>query len=133
MSGNPEVGPSKQKKIWGKLIKPADLLLVLFLVAVSVAALFLIPRGGDVVEVTLGGKTVWKGSLTEEKTIFVEGKYHNTVCVGEGSVWVEDSDCPGEDCVHMGKISGGQIACAPNGMLVRILTEGEGGADIVAE
>ena len=45
-----------------------------------------------------------------------------TVEIRDGAVAITHSTCPGEDCVHSGKIStlGRILVCLPNGLEIRI-------------
>ena len=56
------------------------------------------------------------------------GKKEPTVTVKDGCAFVSESDCPGQDCVRMDKISGtGQmIVCLPHHLTVVIEGAGEG-------
>lgn len=51
----------------------------------------------------------------------------------DGSIAFEASDCPDQVCVHTGRISraGETAACLPNGLLLKIVSEGEGELDAV--
>ena len=46
----------------------------------------------------------------------------NIVVIHDNSVYVESADCPGQDCVKMGKISkaGEEIVCLPHRLVIRI-------------
>lgn len=46
-----------------------------------------------------------------------------TVIVEDEAVWVESSGCPGQDCVHSGRIytSGQVIVCLPNRVEIRLV------------
>ena len=65
-------------------------------------------------------------SLPGEKTIAIDGTYHLTVILDKTGAAVTDSDCPGRDCVHTGRITraGQSIVCLP----ARIIVSLEGGA-----
>ena len=58
----------------------------------------------------------------DEITYTIEGTYTNIIVIRDGEVFIEYSDCPGEDCVHSGSISkpGRSLACLPNMVEVRI-------------
>ena len=59
-------------------------------------------------------------TLQEEKTVTIDGKYHLTVTVTRDGVSVTESDCPGQDCVHTGRITkaGQSIVCLPEQVIV---------------
>lgn len=54
----------------------------------------------------------------------------NTVVIHDNCVYVESADCPGQDCVKMGRISkaGEEIVCLPHRLVIRIVG-GEAGID----
>lgn len=93
--------------------------------AVFVAVLFL-PRAfqpAAKVEIYHQGQLVKTLSLDRDDSFTFVGKYTNVITVQDGKVSVSHSDCPGEDCVHSGKISaaGRSLVCLPNGVEVRIV------------
>ena len=55
-----------------------------------------------------------------------------TIQVDSGGVCVTRSDCPGQDCVHTGRItrSGQSIVCLPEQVVIQ-LTGGTSDADVV--
>ncbi|TLM77871.1 MAG: hypothetical protein FDZ70_05080, partial [Actinobacteria bacterium] len=64
------------------------------------------------------GVTVVPAGVDER--LVVEGALGSVVVrVSGGDAWVESADCPDQVCVHGGRISGGAIVCAPNGVVVR--------------
>lgn len=93
--------------------------------AVFVAVL-LLPRASQPaakVEIYHQGQLVKTLSLDRDDSFTFVGKYTNVITVQDGKVSVSHSDCPGEDCVHSGKISaaGRSLVCLPNGVEVRIV------------
>ena len=71
-------------------------------------------------------------TLTEEKKITIDGQYHLTVTLTKDGVSVTESDCPGQDCVHTGRITraGQSIVCLPEQVVVTL--EGKSSApDVV--
>lgn len=115
--------------------KKADIILAAVLLALGCLGVFLLGGNGDNRQVVVrrGGDILYRGSLTEEHTVEVDGAYHNVIQIQDGEVFFASSDCPNKDCVHMGAIgqAGGMLACAPNGVVVAI-ESGEEGVDIVA-
>lgn len=75
------------------------------------------------VEIYHQGELVKTLSLDRDDSFTFVGKYTNVITVQNGKVFVSYSDCPGEDCVHSGKISaaGRSLVCLPNGVEVRIV------------
>ena len=70
--------------------------------------------------------------LTETKTVAIDGDFHLEIQVDSGGVCVTRSDCPGQDCVHTGRItrSGQSIVCLPEQVVIQ-LTGGTSDADVV--
>lgn len=102
----------------------ADVILAVALMLLSFLAVMLIQPGGGEAQVLVKqeGEVLYQGPLEKDTQIEVKGQYHNTVIVEDGQVWFAHSDCPGLDCVKMGKIGqkGGTLACAPNRVIVLI-------------
>ena len=97
--------------------------LVMVLIVLCVVLFF--PRGEDAaseVQVYLDGKLVYAYPLYEDRTITLTGVYTNEIEIKDASVRILKSDCPGEDCVHIGWISsaGRSIVCLPNRAEIRI-------------
>lgn len=86
---------------------------------------------GSVAVIYQDGELVRELPLDEDSEFTVKGAYTNKIVVKDGQVWIEESDCPGNDCVHMGKIheSGRSIVCLPNFVEIRI--EGASEVDFV--
>ena len=72
--------------------------------------------------VYLDGQAVKTVSLTTDQTFLVTDRYINEITVESGAISFTSSNCPGEDCVHSGKIStlGRILVCLPNGLEIRI-------------
>lgn len=70
--------------------------------------------------------------LNQEKSIFLQTKngHYNRVVIENGSVYMEEADCPNQICVHHKPISkhGESIVCIPNG--VTLWVEGEAQKDM---
>lgn len=105
--------------------KPLDALVAAAVIALTVvtALLFYAPKTGAgqlTAVITQHGQTVRTVPLTSlDKELVIpldDGNYHLTVHVDGAGVYVADSDCPGQDCVHMGTITrGGQSHRVPAG------------------
>ncbi|MBQ8508182.1 MAG: NusG domain II-containing protein [Clostridia bacterium] len=69
--------------------------------------------------------------LNQNASLEISGDYSNTVTIQDGRAAITASDCPGEDCVHSGWISGPgrSIVCLPNRVELRI--EGASEVDFV--
>lgn len=70
--------------------------------------------------------------LDQPQQFPVEGDYCNTVTVKDGTIAITASDCPGQDCVHIGEIHspGRSIVCLPNGLEIRVVS-GQSDVDFV--
>lgn len=106
-----------------------DLLAVagVVLLAVLVFLLFL-PRGDSpavCAEIYQDGNLIKTVLLSEDQQFTVTGKCSNVIAVRDGKIAVIRSDCPGEDCVGCGWLSGAgrSIVCLPNGLEIRVVEE----------
>lgn len=113
--------------------KPLDALVAAAVVALAVvtALLFYGPRTGAgqlTAVITQHGQTVRTVALTGlDKELVIpldDGTYHLTVRINDGGVYVSDSDCPGQDCVHTGVIrqAGQSIVCLPAQVVISIVS-----------
>lgn len=109
--------------------KPLDALVVLAVLLLGVAAAWLTYGGENSGALTATVKhrgqvvaRVELSSLTEEKTVSIDGAYHLTVTLDRTGAAVTDSDCPGQDCLHTGRItrSGQSIVCLPEQVIVTL-------------
>ena len=97
---------------------------LVLVLAAAVLLCFFPKNGADAssAEIYLNGKLVKTVDLTKDQTFTISDRYENQITVEKGAIFVEASDCPGEDCVHSGKIStlGRVLVCLPNGLEIRI-------------
>lgn len=109
--------------------KPLDALVVLAVLLLGVAAAWLTYGGENSGALTATvkhrGRVVARvelSSLTEEKTVSIDGAYHLTVTLDRAGAAVTDSDCPGQDCLHTGRITraGQSIVCLPEQVIVTL-------------
>ena len=107
------------------------------LVLAALLALMLFPRKQQAarVQVEQDGELVYScvpGELEEPVYYQAEGEYPLILEISPDGVRVSETECPGEDCMHMGKISltGERIVCLPNRLVVT-LVGGEGVYDAV--
>ena len=97
---------------------------VVALLAVAAALWFCLPRtqtGDLTVVISVGGQETQRTGLKDfAPTTLSHNGYTLTVAADGDSVWVSDSDCPTQDCVHTGHIRrGGQsIVCLPAQVVV---------------
>lgn len=99
-----------------------DLLLFSGILLVALLALLITERyrkSGTVCVVWLEGEKYACLSLLEDSVTELKGC---RICVKDGRVYMEEADCPGQDCVHMKPISdeGQVIACLPNKIVLEI-------------
>ena len=98
---------------------------LVLLLAVAAAMVFL--PGGDgqnaVVQIRQDGVLLEEYPLGADAQFEVGGLYTNRVVIRDGRVCIEESDCPGGDCVHSGWISdaGRSLVCLPNRVEICIL------------
>lgn len=109
--------------------KPMDALVVIIVVAFAVmtAAFVYGKNRGETLTATVKHRgrvaaQVALSTLTEEKKITIDGQYHLTVTLTKDGVSVTESDCPGQDCVHTGRITraGQSIVCLPEQVIVTL-------------
>ena len=109
--------------------KPMDALVVLFVIVLAVVtAVFVYGKSGEAAltaTVKHRGEIVAQvalDTLTEDKIITVDGKYHLTVTLTKDGAAVTESDCPGQDCLHTGRITraGQSIVCLPEQVIVTL-------------
>lgn len=109
--------------------KPMDALVVIIVVAFAVmtAAFVYGKNRGETLIATVEHRgqvaaQVALSTLTEEKKITIDGQYHLTVTLTKDGVSVTESDCPGQDCVHTGRITraGQSIVCLPEQVVVTL-------------
>ena len=112
--------------------KKADIILAVVLLIIAAAGLmaFRAPgNAGSYAVITVDGKELDRVDLSADQSRIIETTYGtNTVTIKDGCAFVSESDCPGQDCVRMDKISGtGQmIVCLPHHLTVVIEGAGEG-------
>ncbi len=108
--------------------------LAVVLLAAATALLFYLPKsqGGQLtVVVTAGGETVCRAGLDGFTGETVSRGGYTLHIAGDGeSVWVEDSDCPTQDCVRTGHIrrAGQSIVCLPAQVVVHLEGASDAGA-----
>lgn len=110
---------------------------VIVLVAVSAVLMWIffwaamLKKEGTMAVVYQDGKLIREFSLEEDAEFTVEGVYTSHMIVKNGEVFIGESECPGNDCVHSGAIreAGRSIVCLPNHLEIRI--EGTSEVDFV--
>ena len=100
---------------------------LVILLAVCVVFCFL-PQGNRQAghaQIYLNGQLLKTVALDEEQTFAVTDRYTNVITVEDFTIAITSSDCPGQDCVHSGRISstGRIIVCLPNGLEIRVISD----------
>ena len=97
-------------------------LVVVMAIAVMLCFLPGKDRSASTAEIYLDGKMVKTVDLQKDQTFVISNRYENVITVKAGEIFVASSDCPGEDCVHSGKIGtlGRVLVCLPNGLEIRV-------------
>ena len=107
-----------------------DVVVISFVImlAVLIGVVFWMKTGtqeGNVVVIYREGEKIQEIPLNVDTEVLIQNDYTNKLIVKDKKVAIEESDCPGMDCVHSGAISGKgrSLVCLPNRVEVRI--EGE--------
>jgi len=118
----------RKRAAWGDLV-----IGLVILIAATILAVLSFSRTGQALtaQVVLDGEEIFSCCLSEleEPLLFPVGEDHSLVLeLSSAGVRVAATQCPGEDCMHMGTISraGEQIVCLPNRVVV--LLQGKGTA-----
>ncbi len=112
-----------------QIIKKADIILAVILIAAGLAASYALSFGqsaGDELVITVDGQRFGTYALMEDNEISIKRDGHiNKITIRDGVVSMSFSDCHGQDCVKMAPISktGENIICLPH----KIVLEIEGG------
>ena len=99
---------------------------IVALLVIAAALWFYLPKAqtGDLaVVISVGGEETQRVSLNSfTDTIISHNGYTLTVVADGDSVWVADSDCPTQDCVHTGHIrrAGQSIVCLPAQVVIHL-------------
>lgn len=108
--------------------RKGDLVAIAAVLALAFAVMLCFLPGDAVssstAEIYLNGDLVRTVDLTKDQTFEISDRYCNVIRVESGAIFIVQSDCPGQDCVHSGRIStGGRIlVCLPNGLEIRIVS-----------
>lgn len=117
---------SKNNGKFADIFKKGDIIILVILVAVIVVSIVFAtrPRSATVAKVFVDGRLVYSLDLSKNTDIeLLDGRM--TICVEDGKVFVKDSDCKEQLCVHSAPISGegGMIVCLPNKVVIKVATE----------
>ena len=115
-----------------------DIIVISFvtMLAVLIGVLFVKTTGtdkGEIVAIYQDGNKIQEISLYENTEVLIENRYTNRLVVKDEKVAIVESDCPGMDCVHSGRISGRgrSLVCLPNRVEIRIEGEMESEVDFI--
>ena len=109
-----------------KIFKVGDAILIGLLIILTLGSIFVsdvIFEAGESVSVYVDGKEVYRLSLSDNRTVEVQGPLGPTVIKAEkGHAFIQKAPCPYRTCIKMGKISrsGDIIVCIPNRIVVKI-------------
>lgn len=110
-----------------KVIKKADILLLIALLAVGFLFSWLSIRGnvtGKYVQATVDGKIYGKYSLAVNRTVTIRQNGHfNQFIIKDGTAQMKESSCKNQICVHHKPISrvNESIVCLPNRVSLEIV------------
>lgn len=119
------------------IIKKADIVLFIFLVAMGLGLSWLSVSGsaqGQRAVVTVDGQLYGTYNLAEDQTIEIDQDGHiNKITIKDAAVQMSYSDCKNQVCVKDGRIShtNQSIVCLPNKVMVEI-TGGEEDYDAIS-
>jgi hypothetical protein len=99
-----------------------DRLLLLFLVAASIAGIFLardaMPEPGSVV-IEVDGKPAFTAAMREDRVIRLQSSAGPVeVEISNGRARIREAHCPNQLCVKQGWVSRGIIVCLPGKVVV---------------
>lgn len=120
------------------MIRKADIILGIILIVVGLAASYALASDkdtGNMVYVIADGEVYGYYSLLEDQTVEISQNDNiNKITIKDGSVSMDFSDCPNQDCVKHSSISktSESIVCLPNKVVVEIRGE-ESEFDAVAK
>ncbi len=107
---------------------------VVALLAVAVALWFYLPKtqtGEVTVVISVGGAETQRVALKDFTGTTVSHNGYTLVVSADGdSVWIAESDCPTQDCVHTGAIrrAGQSIVCLPAQVVIHLEGAASAGA-----
>jgi hypothetical protein len=118
------------------MIKKADIVLAVILLAAGIASsIFLFFGGGigETVIISVDTKVYGNYDLKENQIIDVKsaGNHFNIVEIKDGKAFVTDADCPDKLCIKQGKINNTSqsIVCLPNKVMIELIGPESDGPD----
>lgn len=108
-------------------MKTNDILLIIFLLAISFVPLaFISKTPAKVAVISVNNERYKTVALDKDDVFAVKTKYgENIVKIKNNTIAVEDADCADKICVKSGKIEnvGEVIACLPHRLLIEVKDE----------
>ena len=107
-----------------KVLRAADIVLIVCLIVCGLAASFYISRTaaqhGRQARITVNGKIFGTYDLSKNRSI--ELGTGNTAVIEDGNIRMKSADCRGQDCIRQGKISrpSQTIVCLPHKVIIEI-------------
>ena len=117
--------------------KKADVILLAALIVIGAAGLLAArPAGqpGMSVIITVDGVQTDSLDLSADQSVRIDTQYgSNLITVENGTVFVSEADCPGKDCISLGKISspGQIIVCLPHHLMIKVVGQDADAPDAV--
>ena len=127
MSGSPKLVPTKYDAL-------VVLTVLLLAVALGARVWFAPAQNGAEIVVSVGGAEVERLPLAPAERSYTNRGYTVHLVVDNSGVWVDDADCPTQDCVRTGKISraGQSVVCLPSRIVITVEDAADSGFDTIA-
>lgn len=121
-------------------MKKKDLILIIVLLAVAAAGFFAVKvmqsGQGALVVIRIDGSEYGTYPLSEDQTIEIDNSFgHNVLVIENGSVHMEEADCPDLICVKHAPISHNRetIICLPHKLVVEVSGGKDSAVDATAQ
>lgn len=109
-------------------LKPFDGMIIcsIILLAIVIAAYFIVIQTSDAKKIIITQNSVvikeYPLSATLNETLFVSGKYENTIILNEHGAKMQTTTCPDEFCKKKRPIfyNGEMIICLPNQLTIEV-------------
>lgn len=117
---------SEKNGRFADIFKKGDIIILLLLIVVVIITIVFAtrPKNATVAEIYVEGRLAYSLDLSTNADIeLLDGRM--TISVENGRVFVKNSDCKEQLCVHSAPISGegGMIVCLPNKVVIKVATE----------